>query len=256
VNSMSRCVARAFLGGLVLAALVSHSGQAVEVETTLPADDPEVIRWEKEVAALEALDQAEVDPAEAILFIGSSSIRLWETIAADMEPWPVIRRGYGGARYRDLCHFADRLVVPHEPRAIVVFVANDITSPTTSPAAERVMVDVRATQAAIRDRHPRVPVFYVAVTPTESRWSAWQQISALNDAIADLAASEADTFFIPTAKRFLDSATGQPIPALFRKDKLHLSAAGYRIWAEQISAALEAQIGTPVAAEPAGAGAG
>ncbi|MFM1902194.1 MAG: hypothetical protein RLZZ440_94 [Planctomycetota bacterium] len=226
-------------------------GTARAIETTLPPDDPEVTRWEAEVAALETLDAEEDDPAEAILFIGSSSIRLWDSIAADMDPWPVIRRGYGGARYRDLCHYAGRLVVSHEPRGIVVFVANDITSPTDSPAVERVMDDVRATHAAIRERHPDVPVWYIAVTPTESRWPAWSQIERLNAALAELAAREPDTFFIATAERFLDPATGRPEPSLFRDDRLHLSAAGYEIWSELIQAALAARLGEPAsAAEP------
>lgn len=230
-------------GRLMLFVAALAAGVAIAAETTFPATDTAVVRWEKEIAALEALDQTEVDPAEAILFIGSSSIRLWDTLAADLKPWPVIRRGYGGARYRDLCHFASRLVAAHDPRGIVVFVANDITSPTDSPSAEQVMLDVRATLEAIRACHPAVPVLFVAVTPTESRWKAWPQIEQLNEALADLAATEPETCFIPTADRFLDPATGRPNPSLFQNDKLHLSPACYRIWAELISAALEAELG-------------
>jgi lysophospholipase L1-like esterase len=204
-----------------------------------PADHPDVTRWEPDVAALEALDAREPDPAGAILFIGSSSVRLWESIAADMAPWPVVRRGYGGARYRDLRHFASRLVANHDPRAIVVFVANDISEPEDAPTVAKVMVDVRATLAAIRDRHPRVPVFFVAVTPTESRWDVWPEISRLNAAIEAMTDAEPTTFFVPTAGRFLDPATGRPIPALFRDDRLHLSQAGYAVWAGVIAAALD-----------------
>jgi lysophospholipase L1-like esterase len=230
-------------GRLMLFVAALAAGVAIAAETTFPATDTAVVRWEKEIVALEALDQTEVDPAEAILFIGSSSIRLWDTLAADLKPWPVIRRGYGGARYRDLCHFASRLVAAHDPRGIVVFVANDITSPTDSPSAEQVMLDVRATLEAIRACHPAVPVLFVAVTPTESRWKAWPQIEQLNEALAGLAATEPETCFIATADRFLDPATGRPNPSLFQNDKLHLSPAGYRIWAELISAALEAELG-------------
>ncbi len=239
----------------VAVGFIVMSGLVPAAETTLPADDPEVTRWEEEVAALEAIDRAEPDPDDAILFIGSSSIRLWESIAADLEPWPVIRRGYGGARYRDLCHYTRRLVAAHEPRAVVVFVANDITSPTESPSVDQVMADVRATLAAIRGCHPDVPVFFIAVTPTESRWPAWRQIEKLNEALAELAATEPETGFIATASRFLDPATGRPIPALFRDDRLHLSAAGYAIWAELIAGALEAKLGRPTGRVPSAAGA-
>ncbi len=234
--------------------VVVISGPMPGAETTLPADAPEVTRWEQEVAALEALDRDEADPDDAILFIGSSSIRLWESIAADMAPWPVIRRGYGGAHYRDLCHYTRRLVAAHAPRAVVVFVANDIPSPTESPSVDQVMADVRATRAAIRGCLPDVPVFFIAVTPTESRWAAWPKISQLNDALADLAATEPETGFIVTAQRFLDPATGRPLPTLFRDDRLHLSAAGYAVWAELISAALEAKLGSPAGLVPVSLG--
>jgi lysophospholipase L1-like esterase len=224
------------VSGIVLAAFGPWPVTAVE--TSRPADDTAVARWEPDIAALEALDGRAADPPDAILFVGSSSIRLWDSIAADMAPWPVVRRGYGGARYRDLCHFAPRLVAGHDPRAIVVFAANDMATPGESPAVAEVMVDVRATLAGIRSRHPTVPVFFVAVTPTESRWQMWPEISRLNAAIEALAADEPATFFIATAERFLDADAGRPIPELFRADRLHLSQAGYAVWAEVIAAAL------------------
>lgn len=232
---------------IALAWLVPGAGAA---ETSRPADDPVVSRWEQDVAALEALDRRVADPADAILFLGSSSIRLWDSIATDMAPWPVVRRGYGGARYRDLCHFAPRLVANHDPRAIVVFVANDISEPGEAPSVAEVMRDVRATLAGIRGRHPRVPLFFVAVTPTAARWRLWPEISRLNAALEAFCAAEAGTFFIATADRFLDPATGEPVPDLFRRDRLHLSPAGYAVWADVIAAALAAELAETPAGTP------
>jgi len=207
-------------------------------EPRLPADDPAVTRWEADVAALESLDAVEQPPPAATLFVGSSSIRLWDSIADDMAPRPVIRRGYGGARYRDLAHHVPRLVAAHDCRAIVVFVANDITPQEPATAAD-VMQDVRAVHARIRARHPETPLFFVAVTPTESRWAVWPEIVRFNDAIAEFVATKPGTFFIATADRFLDPDSGRPRPALFRDDRLHLNADGYRVWAAAIAAALD-----------------
>jgi lysophospholipase L1-like esterase len=232
----ARRLAATILGGVL--ALLTLAVPAAPAGPTRPPDDPEVVRWEADVAKLEALDAAAADPTDAVLFIGSSSIRLWDTIAADMAPYATIRRGYGGARYRDLCHFASRLVAAHRCRAVVVFVANDITTPT-GPGADDVMRDVRATHAAIRRHHPGSPILFVAVTPTESRWNVWPVISRFNDALAEFCAAEEATFFVPTAERFLDPATGRPRPELFRDDKLHLSPAGYEVWAGVITTALD-----------------
>ena len=75
--------------------------------------------WETEVRQLEARDAAEPSPADAILFVGSSSIRLWDTIATDMAPYRVIQRGVGGSTYSDIAVFARRLLLPHRYRALV-----------------------------------------------------------------------------------------------------------------------------------------
>jgi hypothetical protein len=223
------------------------------IDTTVPEDDPRVTAWEREVRALERLDdepEAVARDSETILFVGSSSIRLWDTIAADMAPLPVTRRGYGGARYRDLCHFVPRLVGPRPFRAIVVFAANDMADPEDLPPVERVMVDVRATHARLREHHPQTPLFFVAVTPTEARWAVWPQIARLNAAIAEMCADEPATHFVATAGEFLDPETGRPSPDLFREDRLHLSAAGYAVWGNCIAEAIEeaAAAGLPAAA--------
>ena len=62
-----------------------------------------------EIRAFEELDAVNDYDKEAILIIGSSSIRLWKTLAEDMAPFPVIQRGYGGAHFRDMVFFTDRI---------------------------------------------------------------------------------------------------------------------------------------------------
>lgn len=229
--------------GIATICVSSHCGRAADAGlpppvTTTKAADPRVTRWESDIRNLEALDKDLSAPDDAVLFLGSSSIRLWDTIAEDMAPLPVIRRGYGGARYRDLCHFVSRLIEAHRPRTIVVFVANDITDSAESPSPDQVMVDVRATHAQIRHSHPEVPVFYVAVTPTQSRWEVWPTVRSLNALIEEMCRETPNTHFIVTADRFIDRDTGQPKPEFFRDDRLHLNQSGYKVWAEIISAAL------------------
>lgn len=236
---------------VVIAVVVGTAGAGPAAGPRLPADDPAVTRWEADVAALEARDATEPDPPGAILLLGSSSIRLWDTSAEDLAPWAVVRRGYGGARYRDLAHFVARLVAAHECRAIVVFVANDITPQEPATIAE-VMQDVRVVHDRIRQRHPEVPLLFVAVTPTPSRWAAWPEISRLNDALAEFATAAPATSFVATADRFLDEGSGLPIASFFREDRLHLSREGYRAWGELIGAALDDVLAEVPADTPAG----
>jgi lysophospholipase L1-like esterase len=235
---------------VVMAVVVATAGDGPAAGPRLPADDPAVTRWEADVAALEARDATEPDPPGAILLLGSSSIRRWDTSAEDLAPWAVVRRGYGGARYRDLAHFVTRLVAAHECRAIVVFVANDITPQEPATIAE-VMHDVRVVHDRIRRRHPEVPLLFVAVTPTPSRWAAWPEITRLNDALAEFAAAAPATSFVATADRFLDEGSGLPIASFFHEDRLHLSREGYRTWGELIGAALDDMLAEVPAETPA-----
>ena len=84
-------------------------------------------QFEQEVSLLESLDLEEKAGEKDLLFIGSSSIRLWDNVQVDMYPYSSVKRGYGGAHFYDLIHFSERLVKNHSPKAILIFVANDIT---------------------------------------------------------------------------------------------------------------------------------
>jgi hypothetical protein len=90
-------------------------------------DLPEVLAWENDIREFEKLDKSEKYSPDALLFTGSSSIRMWTTLETDMAPFPVIQRGYGGARLSDFAVYAGRIIAPHPCRAILIFVANDIT---------------------------------------------------------------------------------------------------------------------------------
>lgn len=196
-------------------------------------------RWESAITAFERDDQQKTYPSDAILFVGSSSIRLWNTLAEDMAPHPIIQRGFGGAKMIDVLKYLDRILGKHSPPALVLFVANDITGNTTTDltpgnAAQQFVVFTERVLQLL----PNTEILIVAVTPTPRRWRAWPQIQALNSRLIAFCESVDRVTFIPTASLFLGS-DGLPRSNLFREDKLHLSADGYRIWTTQIRRFLE-----------------
>ena len=81
-------------------------------------------KWENEIVKLENLDSSQDYTKNQILFIGSSSIRLWKSIKKDLEPYESIKRAYGGARYTDLIHFTERLVSPHNIKACLLYTSD------------------------------------------------------------------------------------------------------------------------------------
>ncbi|RMF37040.1 MAG: hypothetical protein D6753_18305, partial [Planctomycetota bacterium] len=200
----------------------------------ISADDPiaqyrqeAIERWEPEIRKLEQLDRQETDPPHAILFVGSSSIRLWDSIADDMRPWPVIRRGYGGARFSDLAVFINRLVDPHQFDALAIFVANDISGKGNDKTPEEVLRLVRYCVEQVRQKHPDQPIFLIGITPTSSRFHAWPQIRQVNRLMAEYCQATEGLYYVDTAPHFLDE-DGNPRDELFRDDRLHLNASGYK----------------------------
>ncbi|HAC92474.1 MAG TPA: hypothetical protein DCF63_17870 [Planctomycetaceae bacterium] len=199
-------------------------------------------KWESEIVALEQLDRSEPDPDAPILFVGSSSIRLWKQIKDDLAPWPVVRRGFGGATFCDLIVYADRLLKPHDYRALVVFVANDISGSKNANSVDRSPEDVfemfRYFVQLAREQKPDQPIFFVSITPTSSRFHVWNQVNRANELIRQYADTDKLIHFIDTRQYFFTSE-GQPDDSLFVKDRLHLNRAGYQRWASIIRSALE-----------------
>ena len=217
--------------------------------TQLTADDPiaayraaALEKWEADIVKLEALDRTEQDPENAILYIGSSSIRRWESISEDMSPWPAIRRGYGGAKFSDLVVFVDRLVNPHQFDALVIFVGNDIVGKDTDKKPEEVLKLFRYLVERVRIEHPTQPIFLIGITPTSSRFDAWDKVQEMHGLVRKFIESDASLHFIDTSDAFLGE-DGRPMDKFFVEDRLHLNDAGYDLWASIIKTELERVLG-------------
>lgn len=200
--------------------------------------DPEIAKWEDDVAKLEAEDAKRDDPADGVLFIGSSSIRLWKHIARDMAPYRTIRRGYGGAKFSDLSHYAKRLIRPHTYRALVIFVGNDVSGKENDHSPDQVEAWVKQVLQISRQHQPDAPVLLVEVTPTPARFDAWPEIRELNARLREIALTHQQTYFVATAGHYLDDQA-QPREELFVKDRLHQNERGYALWSTLIRRRLD-----------------
>ncbi|MCU0461734.1 MAG: GDSL-type esterase/lipase family protein [Bacteroidales bacterium] len=203
---------------------------------------PEVKALEPEIVKFESLDRSTVYPDDAILFAGSSSIRLWSTLEKDMAPYNVIQRGYGGSKLSDYAVYAERIFSPHKCSALVLFVANDITGSKNDKSPEEVTELFSIIHKTFRKTNPGAPVFFIAVTPTRLRWKAWPEISKANALVKEWCENHRNTYFISTDTAFID-ANGEPREELFLSDKLHLNPDGYKVWTRIIKAEVEAVIG-------------
>ena len=193
-------------------------------------------KWENDIKKLEILDQKENYSDQAILFIGSSSIRKWDSIKEDLNPYKPIKRGYGGAHYYDLIHFTERLVSPHKVKAIAIFVANDITGGKegiNDLSPKEVLNLAKFVVKQIRKTHKKTPIFFIETTPTSSRWKVWNKISKANDLIKYFTSKNKNMFYIDT-RTFYIKSNGMPNDEFFIADKLHLNNSGYKLWGKII----------------------
>jgi lysophospholipase L1-like esterase len=199
------------------------------------ADD--FAKWEKEISAFEQQDRENPPPKNAIVFVGSSSIRLWDTLAADFPHHRVINRGFGGSEIADSVHFADRIVIPYAPRMVVLYAGgNDINN---GKAPERVFGDFKAFVETLRAKLPGVEIAYIASAPNPARWAQVEKVKALNAMAAEFIGAQAHMKFFNVFPLMLGE-DGQPKPNIYRDDRLHMNPEGYKIWTTLIGPLLPA----------------
>jgi lysophospholipase L1-like esterase len=190
------------------------------------ADGPASARWEKDIAAFEVADKKLAPPQGAILFIGASGIRMWETLAQDFPEHQVINRGFGGSMMSDSVAFVDRIVIPYHPKLIVIQAGgNDINGGKTP---ETVLEDTKAFVSKVRAALPDVRIAFMGQGPSESRWAQAEAQQKLNSLVKAFVAEGKNLDFIDCWSAFL-GADGKPNGALFIADKLHHNAEGYKI---------------------------
>jgi len=188
-------------------------------------------RWESEVAAYEVQDRASPPPKGALLFAGSSTIRMWTTLAADFPGHDVVNRGFGGTEIVDSTHFADRLIFPHAPRVIYLRAGgNDLHNGKTP---RQVLADFKEFVAVIHARLPATDIWYIAANPTIARLGETGATAELNGLIQAFARWHARVHYLDAWSVSLDAA-GKVRPELFREDLLHFNAAGYKLLAERV----------------------
>jgi lysophospholipase L1-like esterase len=194
--------------------------------------------WEAEIAAIEARQAARPAPQNAVLFVGSSSIRLWDTLEPDFAPAPVINAGFGGSGLADAARYADRIILPYRPRAVVIYSGeNDLAADGTP---ERALADFQALISAIHADLPGTPIVYISMKPSAARWEMAERFRRANALIREHIATDPLLSYVDVWPALL-GPDGQPRPELYVADRLHLSPDGYAAWTRLVRAHLAAR---------------
>ena len=189
-------------------------------------------KWEPAIQKFEQADRASPPPRDAVLFVGSSSIRMWKEVDQDFPGVPVINRGFGGSQISDSTRYLDRIIAPYQPRMIVFYAGdNDIAGGHTP---QQVFADYQEFVRQVRGRLPHVPIAYISIKPSPARAKFLQATRQANELIRQYIATRKDLSYIDVFTSML-GADGQPRPELFTADRLHLNRQGYDLWTAQVA---------------------
>jgi lysophospholipase L1-like esterase len=192
-----------------------------------------VLRWEKEIKVFDSLNAIENYSNNANMFLGSSYIRLWKNIREDLKYKEMIHRGFGGCNLRDVAYYVKRIVYPHNPKALFIYVGNDIVAGEKDKAPDQVLELYKYIVKVVREKYPAIPITFLAISPSEKRWAAWDRIQEANALIKDFCVAGSNLYYIESSNKFLGK-DGKPITALYRDDKLHYNDKGYSVWGKNI----------------------
>jgi lysophospholipase L1-like esterase len=158
-----------------------------------------------------------------------------------MAPLPVVNRGFGGSKIGDVVRYADRIVVPYRPGAVVLFSGtNDIAEPMPA-TAEAVFSGYRAFVDNVLEPLPETHIYYVGITPTPARWNLWPVAEAANRLVRGHTAGDPRLHYIDLTDQFL-RPDGQPNHRLYQPDGVHPNALGYERWTATIKPILKAAV--------------
>lgn len=201
--------------------------------------DPDPFRYDADIAAFTTWDRKNSTPDDAVLFVGSSSIRFWPT-AVYFSNRKVVNRGFGGAHISDVNHFVQETVFSHDP-SVVVFYAGD-NDVWAGKREAQILDDFVEFVSAVQAESTNTPIVFVSLKPSPSRWSVWAEMQAANQTIRSLVDGDPFLHYADVATPMIGN-DGVPIPGLFLDDGLHLNAEGYGVWTDVVKTVLLAAIG-------------
>ena len=210
---------RIIIAVAMLLALVSGHGAA---QQTSPGG-----QWEAEIQKFEESDRQNPPKPGAVLFVGSSSIRLWKSLGEDFPDTYVLNRAFGGSQIADSTRFAARIITPYRPKMIFLYAGDNDLAAGKSP--QQVFDDFESFVKRVRQDLPDVPVAFISIKPSLARATLFDQMRDANGRIQRYAARHKALKYVDVFTPMLGK-DGKVRTDLFISDGLHMNRSGYEIW--------------------------
>jgi lysophospholipase L1-like esterase len=193
--------------------------------------------FRKEIDAFKKKDSVQMPAPNSILFVGSSSFTKWTDVQDYFPGYPILNRGFGGSSLPDLIRYADEVIYPYQPKQIVIYCGENDIAASDTITAQLVLQRFQLLFGMIRANLGKVPVAFISIKPSPSRWKFEPVIVEANKLIKAFLAKQPKTKFINVHNAMLQK-DGSVMEDIFIADKLHMNAEGYKIWQPRIRKAL------------------
>lgn len=187
--------------------------------------------YEAEIQQIESKLSSLPPASDRVVFYGSSSIRLWTTLAQDFPQINTLNLGFGGSTLAACAWFFERVIIPVKPKSIVFYAGDNDLGDGRHP--EEVYLFFCAFADKLRTLLPGVPLSFLSIKISPSRWGISERIRHTNKLIYGELEKYADYQYIDMTAPLLGK-DGRPRNELFENDGLHLSPAGYRVWQQTL----------------------
>ena len=182
-----------------------------------------------EIKAFKKQDSTQPPGKHAILFVGSSSFRLWKNVQQHFPGYSIINRGFGGSSLSDVIRYEKEIIFPYHPRQILIYCGENDLASSDSITAKTVFERFKILFGDIRKKLPEIPIAFVSIKPSISRQRLMPKMEETNKLIKSFLEKEKKTAFIDVYHKML-KPDGTPMDDIFIADNLHMNAKGYAIW--------------------------
>ncbi|MBE65536.1 MAG: hypothetical protein CMQ30_02555 [Gammaproteobacteria bacterium] len=206
-----------------------------QTQTSFAQYQPDPVRYESQIISFEEQDFADPPPNNAVLLVGSSSIRFWNNSAAELAPLTAINRGFGGSVMNDVIYYFDRIISKYNPRAIVLYEGDNDLAWGLTPST--ILSQFDKLIGMIKASLPQTRIYVLSVKPSIARSHLWEKAKIVNGGFSKRSETDDQITHIDVDS-YMFKENGEVRGDIFVSDGLHLNLAGYKIWSEVIRSAL------------------
>lgn len=185
-----------------------------------------------EIKAFRKQDSISKPKDGMLLFIGSSSFRLWKNVKEDFNNPNILNRAFGGATLSDVIYFQNDVALKYKPKKIFIYCGENDIANSEKATPKIVFKRFKSLYKSLRSHFPETPIVFVSLKPAISRWSMKDRMFQTNRLISGYLYKKRNAVFVNIWDKMLEN--GEPKKDIFKEDNLHMNEKGYAIWVEEM----------------------